>query len=181
MFRSLLFSLTAFICFSSILSAQSLVVQQSFVQAHTSVFGDSDINPKSTHLKSYLSIDRGIESLNGNITLELLSLKSDNDKRDTHMYETLKVNVHPEALFHIQSVRKENDAYVLDGTLLLNGVQKPLKTRAIVIDENSRLTLKGAFRIKMSDFSIVPPTLLFLSVRDEVDVDYDVAFERHGD
>lgn len=181
MFHKLFFSLTVSICFSSVLLAQPLLFQQGFVQAHTSVFGDSDINPKSTHIKSQLHIDLPVESLSGEIVLELLSLKSDNDKRDAHMYEALKVSAHPEALFRIQSVRKESDAYLLEGMLLLNGVQKPLKTRAIVSDENNQLALKGAFQIKMSDFGIVPPTLLFLSVRDEVDVNYDLVFERRGD
>jgi polyisoprenoid-binding protein YceI len=156
--------------------AQDLSFKEGFIQAHTAVLGDSDINPKSSQITAKLSYDDTPESLKGDIAMELLSLKSDNEKRDEHMYEALKAKVNKEARFHLQSVKKQDDGYHLVGTLSLNNVTKPIDAKAQIVDADHRLSLKGDFRLKMTDFNIEPPTLLFLSVRDEVDVNYDLSF-----
>lgn len=158
--------------------AQDLTFKEGFVQAHTSVLGDSDINPKSSSINSRLIYDSAPESLKGDISLELLSLKSENEKRDEHMYEALKAKENKEARFHLQSVQKRDDGYHLIGTLTLNNITKPIDSKAQIADENHNVSLKGEFHIKMTDFNIEPPTLLFLSVRDDVDVNYDLHFNR---
>lgn len=156
--------------------AQDYTLQEGVIQAHTSVLGDSDISPQSTKVLGTLSKDASLESLKGNVSMKLYSLKSDNDKRDEHMYEALHAKENKETSFRLESVKKQDDGYHIIGTLTLNNVEKPIDAKADIQEKENQLNLKGDFQIKMTDFKIEPPTLLFLSVRDEVDVHYDLHF-----
>jgi len=76
-------------------------------------------------------------------------------------------------------VSKEADGYHLIGALTLNKQTKEINTKADITDQSDLVKLKGNFSIKMSEFGIEPPTLLFLSVRDEVVISYDLALAKH--
>ncbi|KFL34523.1 MULTISPECIES: YceI family protein [unclassified Sulfurospirillum] len=159
--------------------AKELSFKEGFIGAQTEIFGDSNINPKSSQIVTKLNMDDTIESLKGDISLELLSLKSDNEKRDEHMYEALHVKAHPSTTFKLKEVNKKADGYHLIGVLTLNKQTKEIDTKADITDQSDLLKLKGAFSIKMSEFGIEPPTLLFLSVRDEVVITYDLTLAKN--
>ena len=174
MFTKTIVSLLAASLLCGTLFAKELHFQEGTIGAQTEILGDSNINPKSSHISANLSMDDTIESLKGEITLELLSLKSDNEKRDEHMYEALHVKTHPNTFFKLKEVVKEADGYHLIGILTLNNQPKEINTKAEIADQNGFVSLKGNFTIKMSAFGIEPPTLLFLSVRDDVVISYDL-------
>ena len=90
------------------------------------------------------------------------------------MYEALKAKENKNSVFTLKEVKKEADGYHLLGTLLLNKQTKAIDAKAEITEQESLLKLKGGFNIKMSEFGIEPPTLLFLSVRDEVAITYDL-------
>ena len=168
-----------FLLFSSavLVFAQNLSFQQGSVMAHTEVFGESNINPKTTFLHSKLTMDSGVESIKGDLVLDLASLKSDNEKRDEHMYETLKVKAHPSTSFKIQAITKEADGYHIAGMLTLNQKPQEINTKADISEKDGLISLKGDFQIKLTDFGLEPPTMLFLTVRDLIDIHYDVTFK----
>jgi polyisoprenoid-binding protein YceI len=159
--------------------AKELSFKEGFIGAQTEILGDSNINPKSAQIVTKLNMDDAIESLKGDIALELLSLKSENEKRDEHMYEALHVKAHPSTTFKLKEVNKEADGYHLIGVLTLNKQTKEIDTKADITDQSDLLKLKGGFSIKMSEFGIEPPTLLFLSVRDEVVIAYDLTLAKN--
>ena len=179
MFNKIAFSLISASLLCSTIYAKELSFKEGSIGAQTEILGDSNINPKSSQIVAKLSMDDAIESLKGNITLELLSLKSENEKRDEHMYEALHVKATPSTTFKLKEVTKEADGYHLVGTLTLNKQSKEINTKVDITDQSDLLKLKGGFTIKMSEFGIEPPTLLFLSVRDEVVIAYDLALAKH--
>lgn len=174
MFTKTIISLLAASLLCSATFAKELSFQEGVIGAQTEILGDSNINPKSSHISAKLSMDDTIESLKGDISLDLLNLKSENEKRDEHMYETLHVKEHPSTVFKLKEVSKESDGYHLIGILTLNKQTKEINTKADIVDHNGFVSLKGDFTIKMSAFGIEPPTLLFLSVRDDVVISYDL-------
>ncbi len=174
MFTKTIISILATSLLCSVSFAKELHFQEGTIGAQTEILGDSNINPKSSHINANLSMDEAIESLKGDITLELISLKSDNEKRDEHMREALHVKTHPNTFFKLKEVVKESDGYHLLGVLTLNNQPKEINTKADIADQNGFVSLKGDFKIKMSEFGIEPPTLLFLSVRDDVVISYDL-------
>lgn len=179
MFTKIAFSLLCASLLCGSMYAKELSFKEGTIGAQTEILGDSNINPKSSQVEAKLSMDDAIESLKGDISLDLLNLKSENEKRDEHMYETLHVKEHPSTVFQLKEVSKESDGYHLIGLLTLNKQTKEINTKADITDQNDLLKLKGGFSIKMSEFGIEPPTLLFLSVRDEVVISYDLTLAKN--
>jgi len=179
MFNKITFSLITASLLCGAMYAKDLSFKEGTIGAQTEILGDSNINPKSSQVVAKLSMDDAIESLKGNISLDLLNLKSENEKRDEHMYEALHVKAQPSTTFKLNEVKKEADGYHLLGTLTLNKQTKEIDTKTDITDQSDLLKLKGAFNIKMSDFGIEPPTLLFLSVRDEVAISYDLTLAKN--
>lgn len=170
-----MFKIILLICSCIALQAQ-LIVSNGSVEAHTEVFGDSDITPVSTQITSKLVMDNGIESIHGGLIIKALSLKSAKEDRDKSMYELLHAIEYPTITFNIKKVYKMDGEYEMLGTLILNGVVKDVKTKAHITQNNNHLLMKGDFSILLSQFNMEPPTLLFLTVRDQIDIHYDVDF-----
>ncbi len=172
--RNLIF----FLLLSGFALANSLVLQEGEIQAHTEVFGDSTINPSSTKIDSKLDMKDSIESIKGLITIKSLSLVSDNKDRDTHMYKVLNVEVNPNISFNITSISKEGEQYKISGFLTLNGVAKKVETLASINENGNLISLNGAFSILLTDFGMEPPSMFFLTVRDQIDIKYILSYNK---
>ena len=161
----------------SSLLANSLVFVKGEVIAHTEVFGDSEINPKTSSIFSKLTMGEDISTIRGDVDISLVDLRSDNDGRDEHMHEVLGVATYAKTTFTIEDVKKAAIAYDVKGTLNLHGVKKALTLKGDIVrvDNQVRLVLKNSF--KMSDFGIEAPTMLFFTVRDQVDITVDTTFD----
>ncbi len=171
--------LLGFIMSSSLFSG-SLVFTKGDVMAHTSVFGDSTINPHSSTVVSHLTIDnQDITTLKGSVDVSLVNFKSDNSERDEHMGEALDIKKYTQTTYTIQSVTPStNGQYTIAGTLNLHGTTKPITLKGEVITQNNQVTIKVETSFKMSEFGIQPPKLLFLNVRDQVDMKIDTTYSQ---
>ncbi len=159
--------------------ASNLVFQKGYVLAHTTVFGDSTIDPSSSNITSHLSINRGdISSLKGFVRVSLVDLKSDNKKRDEHMYEAINTKKYKNTTYKIKSVNKNSSgSYTIKGTLNLHGITKNINMVGDIIQNGDTLVIKAKTSFKMSDFGIEPPKLLFLSVRDLLEMTIDTTYK----
>jgi len=157
MFSKIALAVLATSLLTSASFAREVNYKEGFIGAQTEILGDSNIAPKCSHITTKLTM---------------------NEKRDEHMHETLHVKEHPITTFTLKEVKKEADGYHLLGVLSLNKQIKEIDTKADITEQNDLLKLKGGFSIKMTDFGIEPPTLLFLSVRDEVAISYDLALAK---
>lgn len=160
------------------LGAAELSVTQGSVTAHTEVFGDSTIDPSTTAVTAQLSMGDTPESITGTVTVAVTGLASDNTDRDEHMHEAIASKSFPEATYTFTSVTANDQGYAIEGTMTLHGVSKPVTLQATLTDSGDTLAMKGSGTILMSDFGIEPPTLLFLTVRDQVDLAFDVTFAK---
>jgi polyisoprenoid-binding protein YceI len=157
--------------------ANTLQVQEGLIKAHTEVFGDSTINPQTKHIGTSLTIEDSIESIQGVVFISAKDLISDNSKRDEHMYEVLEVESFSTISFTINKIIKENDTYMLQGVLALHGIKKQMNIKADISKENGTVSLQSQFSIKMTDFGIEPPVMIFLTVRDQIDIDINLNFK----
>lgn len=165
--------------FAALLSsanAQNLQFVDGEIKAHTEVFGDRNINPFTKDISSHLSIDNSIDSLKGTISLTTFSLHSDNEKRDLHMYESLHSKDFPQISFRLGSIEKLDNSFLIKGFLTLNGLEKEVSSLAQIEDKNNHLVLDGSFSIKLTSFNLEPPRMLFLTVRDQIDISYHLDY-----
>lgn len=161
------------------LSAGSLSFDSGSIKAHTEVFGDKTIDPFTKKATSHFTMDDNPSTLKGSMEISVLDLMSDNKKRDEHMQEAIESSTFPKAIFTLKEVVvKGGDAYTLKGIMSLHGVSKPLSFESTMNDEGGKLHIKATSMIKMTDFGIKPIKLLFLTVRDQLDLQVDVMLKQ---
>ena len=159
--------------------AGNLAFESGSIKAHTEVFGDSSIDPTAKKATSHLSMDAAPATLKGTIEISMSDLISDNKKRDTNMQETLESSTFPKAVFEVKEVvAKGGDNVILKGAMNLHGVTKPMSFEGTVSEEASKVRIKVKSSMKMTDFGITPPKMVFLVVRDQVDLNVDVVLKR---
>jgi polyisoprenoid-binding protein YceI len=159
--------------------AGNLTFESGTIKAHTEVFGDSTIDPVARRATSHLSMDTAPSTLKGSIEVSMSDLISDNKKRDISMQETLDSSTFPKAVFVIKEVvAKGGDNVTLKGMMSLHGVTKPMSFEGTLSSDSEKVRIKAKSSMKMSDFEINPPKMVFLSVRDQVDLNVDVQLKR---
>lgn len=161
------------------LYAGPLNFESGSIKAHTEVFGDSSIDPTAKKAVSRLWMEEAATTLRGAIEVSMADFISDNKKRDTNMQETLESDTFPKASFEIKDViAKGGNNYLLKGTMNLHGVTKPMSFEGSIGQEGSKVRIKASSIMRMSDFGIKPPKMVFLTVRDQVDLSVDVVLKR---
>lgn len=172
-----MFKLLIILSLALFANASSLVVQKGEIKAHTEVFGDSGIDPTTKDVKADLTMENAIESIKGKIYFETLTLISDKKGRDEHMYQLLKVEQYKTISFDIKSITKNENDYEIKGALTLNGVTKNIKAKIAINQQNNQVSLTGGFSFNLTDFNLEPPTMMFLTVRNQIDISYNIALE----
>lgn len=154
------------------LQAGNLQLKEGFVAAHTqTMIGDIDLFNNS--LQADVNIQKDdITSLKGKFWIEMKLFSSDNSDRDDNMYESLNIQEHPLATYTLTKVTKiqGDDTYELQGSLNFFGHDKPFKARSEIVIDKGVLTLKATSMIRMSDYTLEVPCMLFICVQDEVDL-----------
>jgi len=160
------------------LFSANLTFSSGSVEAKTSILGDSNINPSSSNIVSHLTMDKGeVTTLKGSVDVSLVALKSDNEDRDEHMHETINVEKYTKTTYTINSVEKNTaGSYNIIGTLKLHGVTKDVNMLGEVSENGDTVSIKAQTAFNMSDFGIEPPSMLFLTVRDQLDMTIDTTY-----
>ena len=170
-----MFKLLVILSLGLFANASNLTVQNGEIKAHTEVFGDSQINQTTKNVKSDLTIEDTIESIKGKIYFETLTLVSDTKSRDEHMHELLKIEKFKTISFDIRSITKNETDYEIKGALTLNGVTKNIKAKIIINQQNNQISLNGGFSFNLTDFNLEPPKMMFLTVRNQIDITYNIS------
>lgn len=166
------------ICILSTLNASNLVLKEGKIEAHTEVFGDSNIDPYTTNISSNIEFDNTISNIKGAIWFDSIKLISDNLDRDKNMHELLKSKINPKISFDFISIKKiDEQNYEIEGYLSLNKVSRKVKSMTKIKKEKEDIIFDGTFNINLTDFNLEPPTLLFLTVRDRIDIKYILDFK----
>lgn len=169
----------AAVALSASLFAGSLSFESGAIKAHTEVFGDNTIDPVTKKATSHLSMDANPTTLKGSIEISISDLYSDNKKRDDHMQDVLESSSFPKAVFDIKDVvAKSGDNYTLKGTMTFHGVSKAMNFEGTITEEGGKVRIKATSSMKISDFGIKPIKMMFLTVRDQVDLNVDISLKR---
>jgi polyisoprenoid-binding protein YceI len=114
------------------------------------------------------------------------TLRTGIEGRDRDMREALQVDRHPEVRFTAQAVQSSFPSVAegadviltIRGPMLIRGVERPTSFSARARLRGDRVWVRGESTLRMSDFGITPPTRLFLAVKDEVAVRFDLLLAR---
>jgi polyisoprenoid-binding protein YceI len=163
------------------LLAGSLQLQDGSIEAHTEMMMDSEINPLNKSLQADVSIEGvNINTLAGKFWVDLNLFASDKKDRDEHMYKSLESTKFTSATFSILNVQAtaEKDIYSINGKLNFHGVEKALEAKAKIYFENNTLHFEATSMINMPDYGIEMPCMVFMCVRDQVDLVVKATFTK---
>jgi polyisoprenoid-binding protein YceI len=103
-----------------------------------------------------------------------------NGTMNEHMRNALKAVENPTILFRLSTyeIERTSDGVTgaLKGTLSLGGVQRPLVITAVGTGEGEMLHITGSTEIRMTDYALTPPSLMFgrIKVNEKVIVKFDL-------
>ena len=166
------------LCLSLALNTANLNIQKGEIIAHTEVFGDSQINPSTKEINTFLTIQKEVESIRGKIYFDTITLISQKRDRDSNMYELLNFQKYKNISFDISNIVKNENGYYINGDLTLNGITKNITTNGEIINNKDAILLKGGFSFNLTDFNLEPPTMFFLTVRNQIDISYNIQLKK---
>jgi len=155
------------------LFAAKLELKDGYVAAHTEMMMDSSIDPTNNSLQADINMQNSdITSIKGKFWVEMNLFSSDKSDRDESMYKDIEADKFKLASYNISSVTKTQteDMYTIAGTLSFHGHEKPLSANAKITVKDGSLVIDATSMIMMSDFDIKMPCLVFMCVRNQVDL-----------
>ena len=122
---------------------------------------------------------------NANAALDVLTIHSEKgETMDNKMYAALKHEEHPRITFSLTQplkVMTAQSTMQATGDVELAGVKRPMTfaLNLVSMADNS-FRFKGTASLKLSDFSIEPPTAMFgqIETGDEITVQLDLTFAK---
>ena len=129
-------------------------------------------------IPSLLTGEKGVKAVQ--VTVPAEKMDCGNGKMNDHMRNALKVTENPTISFTLKDydVAKNADGIsgTINGTLDLGGVKKPISLQATGANEGGMLHVNGVYELKMTDYGLKPPTLMFgrIKVGETVKVGFDL-------
>lgn len=119
-----------------------------------------------------------------NLTVPVDKMECGNGQMNGHMRKALKLEEHPQITFSLTSYElgRSNDSLLvmMAGSLTLGGSEKPIELVGLAASgPDGTLRVTGTYPLKMTDFGLKPPTLMFgrIKVHDLVKVGFDVVLK----
>lgn len=113
------------------------------------------------------------------VTIPVESMKTGISNRDSHMLEVLGFPKFKEIRAVVESiVPGEKNHYAISGKLTIKGVEKPFRSEATSTTEGDTVILRGGFPVSLAAYGVEAPDLLFIKIKDRVDINYDFRFKK---
>jgi polyisoprenoid-binding protein YceI len=122
--------------------------------------------------------EKGVSTVR--VRVEAAKLECGNGTMNEHMRKALKADANPVIDFQLSDyeVNRGVDGVTgtLNGTLSLGGVKKAIAIPATGKSEDGALRVTGSYPLKMTEYGLKPPTLMFgrIKVGETVTVKYDL-------
>ncbi len=114
------------------------------------------------------------------VSASIRSFDSKNSSRDSHALEVLEGLKYPNVTFESQTVKKESDGYTVSGNLTFHGRTRPISFHITPRYLEHKIEVVGSFAVKLSDFGVGRPSLLFVPVEDKLTISMDLFSSTDG-
>ena len=139
---------------------------------------DATVEGAPNAIAQVAAAEKGVSAVR--VRVEAAKLECGNGTMNDHMRKALKAEANPVIDFKLASydVSRDGDGVTgtLNGTLSLGGVEKPISIPAVGKSEGGALRVTGSYPLKMTEYGLKPPTLMFgrIKVGETVTVKYDL-------
>lgn len=143
--------------------------------------GDVSAVVEATNANAVTQLFTGEKAVKAvDVTVTSDKLECGNGIMNDHMKNALKIKDFPTIDFRVGNYDITRTSVgisgTLNGTLSLGGVNKPIAVAATGTNEDGALRVVGSYELKMTDFDLKPPTLMFgrIKVGETVTVKFDL-------
>jgi len=142
-----------------------------------SLLGSAALKSAKSDLAKALK-SKGVETME--LVVPVDNLKSKESGLDSNAYKALNVKDNPTIQFVLDSETLTDNVMTAKGKLTIAGTTLPVTLSPEVEIKGDRIRLKGAQKLKMSDYKVTPPSISLLvtaiTCTDEITINYDVTF-----
>ena len=110
------------------------------------------------------------------VSARVSSFDSKNANRDSHMLEVTEALKFPNITFAGITTAKSGNTMTVSGEITFHGVKHPVTFEAQVQEKAKRLEVSGGFSAKLSDFNITRPSLMGISVSDDIQIQFTMVY-----
>jgi len=164
-----------FVIFSFTLKAQVYFSDQGEVNFHSET-GIHGFTGTSNHLTGQIDLAKNTVDF----FVDLETLDTGNGKRDRDMRETLETDKYPFAEFFgmltsdFDSTSDDPQEVSVTGTFTLHGIEKQIEVNGMIQKNDTGLMVKAAWTLRLEDYNIKPPRLLFIKVAQEQKINFEI-------
>ena len=102
---------------------------------------------------------------------------SGNSSLDSNAMRVVEALKYPNVIFRSSLIEQNDDRVYLEGVLEFHGIKQNLKVEGKIESLEDQIKINMDFIIKLSDFEIKRPSLLFRKVEDEILVEINLNFD----
>lgn len=110
------------------------------------------------------------------VSAKVLSFDSKNTNRDSHALEMVEALTFPKINFTSADIKQHEGGMVIKGNLNFHGVTRVVNVDVKSIMEGNQIRIDGSFPVKLQDFRVKRPALLFVKIEDEIKVNFHFVF-----
>lgn len=135
-----------------------------YVSTATRIELEAELEPAAASLRE--SVESGaLRSFE--LEIPVAGLRSGKDGLDKNMRASLKADEHEEIEFKMEQASLAGSTIALTGTLSVAGSRRPAVIEGVARFEGNTVRVSGRHELKMSDFGIKPPTMMFGAIKTE--------------
>ena len=110
------------------------------------------------------------------VSAKVLSFDSKNTNRDSHSLEMVEALTFPKVNFTSADIKQREGRMVIKGNLNFHGVTRTVNVDVKSITEGNQIRIDGSFPVKLQDYRVKRPALLFVKIEDEIKVNFHFVF-----
>ncbi len=172
--------------FSSLAMLLSLAAaREVMAKTYEAIKGESSLSYHMVHpmhqftgvTKDFLCrVDLSPDTLSSMIKVSaaVSSFDSKNSSRDSHAMEAVQARKYPRVEFASDSIKPEKDGYAVSGKLTFHGQTQPVSFHVTPHTLPGKVEITGGFTVKLSDFKVDRPSLMFIPVEDKLTIAFDL-------
>lgn len=167
---------------SGLASAQSF-----YTETGTAIFYSEvpmhDFEGTSENLTGLIDLDKNIVDF----YLDLATLDTGNGKRDKDMRLTLEVEDYPygeftgELISNFDSDSEIEQEVTVKGTFKIHGEEQDVEIKGTLTPQGESLVLHASWILRLEDYKIKPPQVLFLKVDQEQEIEIKAVLNKRSE
>ncbi|MBE9467734.1 MAG: YceI family protein [Bacteroidetes bacterium] len=128
-------------------------------------------------LKSVILTDANRTIINHvDVVIKISSFDSKDVNRDFKVIKLTEANIYPDVSFSSNSITQVGDSLAVTGILIFHGQSQTISFVAHKNKINNKLEVTGNFVVKMTQFNIDPPKLMWVPTEDEIPIKFKVVY-----